>query len=60
MTDNQKGENFYHSSHVHEDFISAVSLLNNLMKMLVGSGIFNNVIFKDLGSTCYGINSISQ
>ena len=48
MTDNQERENFYHSSYVHEGFISAVSLLNDLMKLLVGVGIFNCVIFKDL------------
>ena len=60
MTDNQKGENLYHSSHVHEDFISAVSLLNNLMIILIGLDISNRAIFKDLGSGCYGINSISQ
>ena len=44
---------FYHSSYVHKGFISAVSLLNDLMKMLVGLGIFNRVIFKDLSSDCY-------
>ena len=54
MTDNQERENFYHSSYVHKDFISDVSLLNDLMKILVGLGIFNCVIFKDLGSDCYG------
>ena len=53
-------ENFYHSSYVHEGFISAVSLLNDLMKILVGLGIFNRAIFKNLGSDCYFKNSISQ
>ena len=41
---------------VHEGFISAVCLLNDLMKMLVDFGIFNRVIFKDLGSDCYHKN----
>ena len=45
MRDNQEGENFYHRSYVHEGFISAISLLNNLMKILVGLGIFNCFIF---------------
>ena len=45
MTDNQERENFYHSSYVHEGFISAVSLSNDLMKILLGLGIFNRVIF---------------
>ena len=36
MTDNEERENFYHSSYIHEGFISAVSLLNDLMKILVG------------------------
>ena len=60
MTDNQERENFYHSFYVHEGFISAISLLKDLMKILVGLGIFNHVIFKDLGSDCYCKNSISQ
>ena len=47
--DNQEKENFYH-----------VSLLNDLMKILVGLGIFNHVIFKDLGSDYYCKSSISQ
>ena len=34
--------------------------LNDLMKILVGLGIFNYVIFKDLGSDCYCRNSIFQ
>ena len=46
--ENQEGENFYHSSSVHRGFISAVSLLNDLMKILVGLGIFSRDIFKDL------------
>ena len=41
MTCKQGKEKCYHSSNVHEGFISAVSLLNNLMKYLV----FNCVIF---------------
>ena len=60
MTDNQERESFYHSSFVYEGFISAVCLLNDLMKILVGLGIFNRVVFKDLGSDCYCKNSISQ
>ena len=59
MTDNQERENSYHSSYVQEDFISAVILIIDLMKILVGLGIFNRVIFKDLESDCYCQNSIS-
>ena len=40
-------------------FISAVSLLNDLMKILVGLGVFNRVISKDLGSGYFCKNSIS-
>ena len=58
--DNQERENFYPSSDVHKGFISAVSLLNDLMKILVGVGIFNHVIPEDIGSNCYWKNSISQ
>ena len=58
--DNQEREKFYHSSYVHEGFISAVSLLNDLMKIFVGLGTFNCVIFNDLGFDCYCKNSISQ
>ena len=43
-----KKENFYHSSYIHKGFISAVSLLNDLMKIIVGLGIFNHVILKDI------------
>ena len=32
--DNQKRENFYRGSYVHEVFIFAVSLLNDLMKIV--------------------------
>ena len=46
MADNQERENFYNNSNVPEGFISAVSLLNDLMKILVGLGRFNRVIFK--------------
>ena len=53
MTDNQERENFYHISYVHKGFISAVCLLNDLMKILDGLDVFNHVIFKDLGSDCY-------
>ena len=60
MTDSQEREKFYHSSYIHEGFICIVSLLNDLMKILVGLGIFNRVIFKDLGSDFYCKNSISQ
>ena len=34
--DIQQRENFYHGSYVHKGFISAVSLLNDLMKILIG------------------------
>ena len=47
MADNQ-GEKFYHCSYVYEGFISAVSLSNNLMKILVGFCIFNRVIKKKI------------
>ena len=60
MRDNQERDNFYDRSSVHEGFIFAVSLLNDLIKKLVGLGIFNHVIFKDLGYDCYCKNSISQ
>ena len=50
MTDNQEKDNFYHGSFVHERFIFAVSLLNDLTKILIGLSIFNRVIFKDLES----------
>ena len=52
----RKRKFFYH---VHDGFISAVSLLNDLMKILVGLGIFSCVISKDLGSRCYRKNCIS-
>ena len=58
--DRQLGKRkYYLSSYVHEAFISAVSLLNDFVKILVGFGIFNRVIFNDLGSGSYGKNSIS-
>ena len=47
MTDNQERENVYHGSYVHEGFISAVRLLNDLMKILIRLDIFKCVIFKD-------------
>ena len=47
MTDNLKREHFYFVM-----FISTVILLNDLMKILVGLGIINRVIFKDFGSNC--------
>lgn len=47
MTENQ-GESFYHSSYVHEGFISVVSILNDLMKILISLRILNLVVFKDL------------
>ena len=50
--DNQEIENVYHSSYVRDVF-SAVCILNDLMKILVGLGKFNCVIFKDLWSECY-------
>ena len=37
MRDNQERENVYNSSYVHEGY---------LMKIFVGLGIFNRVIFK--------------
>ena len=58
--DRQSRENLYHSSNVHEGFISAVNFLKDLMKILVGFGIFNRVIFEDLGFDCYCNNSIRQ
>ena len=60
MTNNQEREKNYHNSYVHDGFISAVSLLNDLMKILVGLGMFNRVICKDSGSDYYCKNSISQ
>ena len=60
MTDNQEREHFYHSSCVHEGFISAVSLLIDLMKILIGLGKYLIVISKDLGSHCYCKNCISR
>ena len=59
MTDNQERENFCHNSYVHEGFISAVNLLNVLMKIFVGLGIFTLIVFKDLGSDCNCENDIS-
>ena len=53
MRDSQERGNFSHSSYIHESFISAVRWLNDLMKILVGLGIFNCVMFKDLGFECY-------
>ena len=58
MTYSQERKRFYNSSYDHEGFFSAVSFLNDLTKILVGLGIFNRVIFKDLGSDCYYKNSI--
>ncbi len=52
MTINKERENHNRCFYVHVGFISAVSLLNNLMKIIVGLGIFNRVIFKDLGHVC--------
>ena len=42
---NPEREKIYHSSYVHEGFISAVSLSNYMMKILVNLCIFNRVIF---------------
>ena len=50
ITDNQETEMFYNSSYVHKGFITDVGLLNDLIKILVGLGIFNRVNFKKLGS----------
>ena len=55
-----KKENIYYSFNVHESFISAVSLLKDLMRILVVFFIFNCAIFKDLGSDWFCNNSISQ
>ena len=41
-------------------FIYAVSLLNDLMKILVGLNTFYHVTFKDLEFDCYCRNNISQ
>ena len=59
MACNQERENFYYDFNVHEGFISAVSVLNDWMKILVGLGKFNRVVCKDLGTGCYCKNSIS-
>ena len=40
MTDNQERENFYRRSYAYKGFVSAVSLLNDLMKIFVDLGIF--------------------
>ena len=56
----KKEKIFYNSSYVHESFIPAVSLLNDLTKILVGLSICNHIILKDLGSDCYCKNSIFQ
>ena len=45
MTKNQERQNFYHSPYAQFFFISAVISLYDLMKILVGHGIFNRVIF---------------
>lgn len=60
MTDNREREDFYHSFYVYNDFISVVSLSNALMKIFIGLGIFNLVIFKDLGSDYCCKNPIPQ
>ena len=53
MIDNQEQKKIYYSSYVHKGFISVISLLNDLMKILVSLGIFNRIILKDLGSDSY-------
>ena len=58
--DNQERENFYHSCYVKEGFISVVSLLNDLLKVLIGLDAFNRFIFKDIESDCHCKNRISQ
>ena len=40
MTENWEKNNGKNFLYVHKSFISAVSLLNDLMKILVGLGIF--------------------
>ena len=50
MTDNQERELFFTIVLMFTKvLIFAASLLNDLMKILVSLGIFNCVIFKDLG-----------
>ena len=56
MTDNREREKFYYNYYVHKGFISAVSLIDDLMKIL----IFYHVILKDLGSDCYCKNNIPK
>ena len=50
MIGNQGRENLYHRTYVYEGILSAVSLLNDLMKTLVDLGLFDRVNFKVLGS----------
>ena len=45
IEDDNQERDFYHSSCYYEGFISAVSLLNDLMKIIAGLGIFTRVIF---------------
>ena len=54
MTDNQEREHLYHSSYVHEGFISFTD------KNTFGLRIFYRFIFKDLESDCYCKSTISQ
>ena len=46
MTNNQERENFYLSSYVHEGFISADRLLNDLMKICLSLGIIMMLFLK--------------
>ena len=52
ITHNEEREQFYSCYCVHGGFHSTVILLNDLMKILVGLGIFNYVIFKDSSCDC--------
>ena len=48
MTDDQVKEENVDSSYIHKGFISAVSLLDDLMKIFVTLGTFTRVIFINL------------
>ena len=46
MTDNQERKKFLNHSYVHEGFISAVNLFNDVMKILLGLDILNHIFLK--------------
>ena len=50
---------FFPNSNIHKGFINAVSLFNDLIKIL-GLGIFSIVIFRYVGPDSNYKNSISQ